>query len=577
LKNQSDEKGEVMKVGAKTKLGDLIKQVSQKNTKFITITGGVCSSIGKGVLVSSLGVLLKNAGYSLSIIKWDPYLNVDPGTMSPLEHGEVFVTQDGAETDLDLGHYERIVGVHLNRLSSVSSGQIFEEIIEGEREGRFLGRCIQMVPHAVDATKRRLLAFALEHDVDFVLLELGGTVGDMEGKVFLEAVRQLRLDIGSGQVMHGHLSYVPFLAWTGEIKTKPTQHSVNELMRAGLVPDCLFLRADKKIETKAVEKVSIMCGIHKDFIFQVPTCNPLYQLFIDLHAQGVGKKIQEYFKLTPIKESELREWQNFINLINASADGINIGLVAKYVGSNDPYISVVEAIRAAGYHVSRKVDIVVVEAEAFEKGPYGSDTAGWQQLKSLQGIVVPGGFDSRGIEGKILAARWAREHKVPYLGLCLGMQVMLVEIARSLGKLPDANSTEFNKATTAPVVALLPEQRAIKRKGATMRLGAYPCTLVPGTRAAAAYQQTTVEERHRHRYEINNDYREMFEKVGVVFSGFYQEKDLVEIAELKDHPFMLGTQFHPEFLSSPLKPHPLFKAFMAAVVANQASGHDKHS
>ncbi len=554
-------------VQGKVALQDLIKQVVQKNTKFITITGGVCSSIGKGVLLSSLGVLLKKAGYSLSVVKWDPYLNVDPGTMSPLEHGEVFVTNDGAETDLDLGHYERIIGVHLNKLSSVSSGQVYEEIINGERDGRFLGKCIQMVPHVVDATKRRLMNFALEHDVDFVLLELGGTVGDIEGKIFLETVRQLRLDLGSNRLIHGHLSYVPFLEWTGEIKTKPTQHSVNELMRAGLVPDCLFLRSNKQIEQKAIEKLSIMCGIRKDLIFQVLTYSPIYQLFIDLYKQGVSKKIQEYFKLASIKDSDLTEWEDLITRINASADGIKIGVIAKYAGSNDPYISVVEAIRSAGYHLRRKVEVIIVEAELLEQGPYGGDTLGWQQLKSLDGIVVPGGFDNRGIEGKVLAVRWALEHNIPYFGLCLGMQVMLVEIARSLCKLSDANSTEFNKNTGAPVVALLQEQQTVTRKGASMRLGAYPCTIKPGTKAAQAYGESVVQERHRHRYEVNNVYLETFEKVGVTFSGVYQDKDLVEIAEYDHHPFMVGTQFHPEFLSSPLKPHPLFKAFMAAVLA----------
>ncbi len=551
----------------KKELRDLIKEVSQKNTKFITVTGGVCSSIGKGVLISALGVLLKEAGYSVSIVKWDPYLNVDPGTMSPLEHGEVFVTHDGAETDLDLGHYERIVGVHLNRLSSVSSGQIFEEIIRGEREGRFLGKCIQMVPHVVDATKRRLMTFALEHDVDFVLLEIGGTVGDIEGKIFLEAVRQLRLDFGSARVMHAHLSYVPFLEWTGEVKTKPTQHSVNELMTAGLVPDCLFLRANKLIADNSIEKLSIMCGIRSDFIFQVLTHNPIYQLFIDLQQRGVSKKIQEYFKLTTIKDPSLNEWKKFIELINGSSVDIKVGLIAKYVGSNDPYISVVEAIRSAGYYLGCRVDIVVIEAEALEQVPYGGDSAAWSQLKSLHGIVVPGGFDVRGIEGKILAARWAREHNIPYLGLCLGMQVMLVEIARSLGNLPDANSTEFDKTTSAPVVALLQEQNLVDRKGATMRLGAYPCTIQDGTIAFAAYKQKIVEERHRHRYEVNNTYCEVFERCGVIFSGRYSEKNLVEISELRQHPFMVGVQFHPEFLSSPLKPHPLFKAFMSAALA----------
>ncbi len=550
----------------KIMMHDLVRDVMQKNTKFITITGGVCSSIGKGVLISSLGVLLKTAGYSLSVVKWDPYLNVDPGTMSPLEHGEVFVTQDGAETDLDLGHYERIIGVHLNRFSSVSSGQIFEELLEGERVGKFLGKCIQMVPHAVDAAKRRLLSFALEQNVDFVLLEIGGTVGDMEGKVFLEAVRQLRLDLGSSRFIHGHLSYVPFLEWTGEVKTKPTQHSVIELMRAGLVPDCLFLRANKKIDVKAVEKLAVMCGIRKDFIFQVLTSDPIYQLFVDLDAQGVAQKIQEHFKLSSVKDADLSEWKGLIKRINASESGLKIGLIAKYVGSNDPYISVVEAIKSAGYSLNNKVEIEVIEAEQLEQGPYGGDTPAWQQLKTLDGIIVPGGFDKRGVEGKILAARWAREHNVPYFGLCLGMQIMLVEIARSLCNLADANSTEFNPKTKAPVIALLEEQKSVERKGATMRLGASACHIKPGTKAAEAYGTTVVEERHRHRYEVNNAYREQFEKAGVVFSGVYQQKNLVEISELSGHPFMIGVQFHPEFLSSPLKPHPLFKAFMEAVL-----------
>jgi CTP synthase len=337
-------------------------------------------------------------------------------------------------------------------------------------------------------------------------------------------------------------------------------------MRAGLVPDCLFLRANKQIDQKAVDKLSIMCGIKKDFIFQVPTSNPIYQLFIDLQAQGLGKKIQEYFKISPVKESDLTEWTNLIELINTSKPGIKIGLIAKYVGSNDPYISVVQAIYTAGYHLKRKVEIEIIEAESLEKCPYGGDTPGWEKLKSLDGIVVPGGFDSRGIEGKILSARWARENNVPYFGLCLGMQIMLIEAARNLCKLPTANSAEFDKDTVAPVVTLLVEQRTVSRKGASMRLGAYPCTLKPGTKAAAAYGEPIVQERHRHRYEVNNTYREAFEKVGLVFSGIYAEKNLVEIAELSGHPFMLGSQFHPEFLSSPLKPHPLFKAFMEAVL-----------
>jgi len=543
-----------------------IDDVVKLGTKFIWVTGGVCSSIGKGVLVSSLGVLLKNAGYTVSLVKWDPYLNVDPGTMSPLEHGEVFVTQDGAETDLDLGHYERLLGMHLTCDSSVSSGQIYQEILDGERTGKFLGKTIQLVPHVVVATKQRLLQFALKHKTDFVLLEIGGTVGDMEGEVFLEALRQLRIELGPKRALHCHLSYVPTLTWTGELKTKPTQHSVILLKKAGLTPDCLFLRADTEISASSITKLSIMCGVNKDLVFQVPTAKPIYKLFLDLQEQGVGKKVQECLGIEKPKESDLSDWKKLINLIVQSQDEITIGLIAKYVGSNDPYISVVEAIKTAAYWKQKKINIVVMDAEELERSPYASDSAPWNALKSFDGIVVPGGFDKRGIEGKILAARYARENDVPYFGLCLGMQVMIIEAARSLLNLPKANSTEFDKATPDPVVALLEEQVGVTRKGATMRLGAYPCTLQHSTKAYNAYQQDVVLERHRHRFEVNNKYRQAFQDKGIVFSGIYKEKDLVEISESSNHSFMLGSQFHPEFTSAPLKPHPLFEAFVEAVI-----------
>jgi CTP synthase len=550
---------------------DKIEEIKNKNKKFIVITGGVCSSIGKGVLVSSLGVLLKKAGYSVSVVKWDPYLNVDPGTMSPLEHGEVFVTCDGAETDLDIGHYERLIGIHATAKSSVSSGQIYKEILQGERGGNFLGRCIQIVPHLVDATKRRLLAFACESSAEFILLEIGGTVGDIEGNIFLESIRQLRATLGSKYIFHGHLSYVPVLSWTGEVKTKPTQHSVISLTKAGLVPDCLFLRSDSQIDIKIREKLSIMCGINKDFIFNVLTCNPVYKLFLELDKQGVASKLQEYFKVSKIKNSDLGEWESFIRLIHASRKTISIGLVAKYVGSNDPYISVIDALRSAGYYHKYQVNIIVIDSEKLEKQSYGNGGDAWQALTKVDGIVVPGGFDQRGIAGKILAAKWARENKVPYFGLCLGMQVMLIEAARSLLNFSDANSTEFCSKTKHPVISLLEEQKGIKQKGGTMRLGSFPCKLVAGTKAYNFYKKyiknkNIILERHRHRYEVNNFYKKDFEKVGIVFSGIYQEKDLVEISEYKNHPFMLGVQFHPEFSSSPLNIHPLFKEFITAVI-----------
>lgn len=548
---------------------ELCTKVKNSHVKFIVVTGGVCSSIGKGVLISSLGVILKDAGYSVSVVKWDPYLNVDPGTMSPLVHGEVFITADGAETDLDLGHYERLIGVNLQRDSSVSSGQIYQEVLNQEREGLFLGKCIQLVPHVVNVAKKRLLEFALKQNVDFVLLEIGGTVGDMEGEIFLEAIRQLKIDLGVHQFMHAHLSYVPFLSWTGEIKTKPTQHSVMELKKLGLMPDFLFLRADQEIDTQSVDKLSLMCGVKREYICQVLTTKPVFRTFLALNDQQVGIKIQEYFNLPVIKKSDLSEWKEFVAHIDESKKQITVGLIAKYVGSNDPYISVIEAINAAGHSLKRRINLVVIEAEELSKTKNNKENSdAWKKMLSLDGIVVPGGFDSRGIEGKILAAQWARENNIPYLGLCLGMQVMIIEAARSLLHLPAANSTEFDAQTKDPVVCMMSEQKNISCKGASMRLGSYACRLKEGSKAYGAYKQARVIERHRHRYEVNNIYKDALSSVGVVFSGIHEEMDLVEISELKNHVFMVGVQFHPEFQSSPLRVHPLFRSFMVAALEN---------
>jgi len=555
--------------GELVSFNEKLKTVIDNGTKFITVTGGVCSSIGKGVLVSSVGVLLKNAGYSIAVVKWDPYLNVDPGTMSPMEHGEVFVTADGAETDLDLGHYERIMQLHLTRKSSVSSGQIFEEVLQGEREGKFLGRCIQLVPHVVDTIKNRLLDFAIEQKTDFVLIEIGGTVGDMEGNTFLEAIRQISLELGHHRLFHFHLSYVPFLSWANEIKTKPTQHSVYTLKGLGLIPNSLVLRAEKSVESKPREKLSVMCGVDKDLIFQVLTYKPIYKLFLDLEKQGLCEKIQQYFGIAKPRPTNLSQWQELIELIETSKKDVKIGLVAKYVGSNDPYISVIEAVSSAGYWNKVKVNLEVIEAEQLEKAKNDPSADVWKAMASLDGIIVPGGFDNRGVEGKMLAAKWAREHNVPYLGLCLGMQVMLIEFARNVLGLKDANSTEFDRNTTNPVISLLVEQQGVDRKGATMRLGTYPCKVLKGSKAHKAYGKDLVEERHRHRYEFNNSYKKKFEKAGVVFSGIYTEKNLVEISEIKDHAFMLGTQAHPEFKSSPLDVNPLFMEFMRVVVGGK--------
>jgi CTP synthase len=543
-------------------ISSLLKDVKKKCKKFVVVTGGVCSSIGKGVLTSSIGVLLKNAGYKVTVMKCDPYLNVDPGTMSPLVHGEVFVTDDGAETDLDLGHYERALGIHLSKKSSVSAGQIFKEILDGEREGKFLGRCIQLVPHVVDAIKGRILEFALSSDAEFILMEIGGTAGDIEGEIFLEAIKQLRMELNQNQLFHAHLSFVPFLEWANELKTKPTQHSVMLLKKAGLTPDGLFLRSDKKISQRALEKVSTMCGVDKSLVFQVLTHKPLYKLFIALKEQGLHRNLQEWFHSKKIKESDLSEWEDFIKKIEKEKETVRIGIIEKYVGTSEPYISVFEAIKASAYHNDRDVEIITIEAEKLEE----NDSHVWDLLKSVDGIVMPGGFGKRGVEGKILATTWARENKIPYLGLCLGMHVLLIEVARSLLNLKDASSTEFDKDVKNPVVCLVDEQKGITTKGGTMRLGAYPCSILPATIARKAYNKNEVMERHRHRYEFNSEYKKQFEEVGVVFSGVYKKENLVEISELKDHPFMLGCQFHPEFLSTPLRPHPLFKAFMEAVL-----------
>lgn len=548
----------------------LLSHAKQNNTRFIVVTGGVCSSIGKGVLISSIGVLIKDFGATVSVIKCDPYLNVDPGTMSPLVHGEVFVTHDGAETDLDLGHYERMIGIELTKDSSLSAGQIFQEILRGEREGTFLGKCIQLVPHVTDAIKKRILKLAYTSKAQFILIEIGGTVGDIEGEIFLEAIRQLRMDLAPGAMMHCHLSYVPYLPWAHEVKTKPTQHSIMFLKKAGLVPDALFLRTEQPLTADVIKKVSIMCGVHHDFIFQNMTRSPLYQLFLDLRDQNLSLQIQTWFGITPRKQPSLKAWEQLLEKIKHAQKKITIGLIVKYRGTSEPYISVIEALKSAGYFHNHGLEIIPIDANALED-PDTSSAAHQQaihELHAVQGIVVPGGFDKRGIEGKIMAAQWAREHKIPYLGLCLGMQVMLIEAARNLLGLKDATSMEFDPTTKHPVIALLNEQNMITEKGGTMRLGSYPCALVHGTVAYNAYKTDLITERHRHRYEFNNVYRKDFERHGVVFSGINPERNLVEISEIKDHPFMVGTQAHPEFLSSPLQPHPLFVAFIQACMQN---------
>lgn len=550
-----------------TDINQLIADVKKQKTHFVIITGGVCSSIGKGVLTSSIGVLLKDSNFSISVMKCDPYLNVDPGTMSPLEHGEVFVTHDGAETDLDLGHYERMIDIGLTRESSVSSGQIFQEILDGERSGKFLGKCIQLVPHAVNSIKRRLLSFALKAKTDFVLIEIGGTVGDIEGEIFLEAIRQLRSDLSSKFMMHCHLSYVPYLEWANEVKTKPTQHSVMLLKKAGLFADALFLRTDHQMPTESYKKVSVMCGVKENKVFQILTHSPIYQLFVDLSHQNLTERICEQFTIPLQKTPELNNWKKLIERIKEPKESIKIGLIVKYTGSNDPYISIIEAIKAASYEQKKNAEIIQINARALEANSSQLEyKKAFKLLQSVDGILVPGGFDKGGMEGKMVAAQWARENNIPYLGICLGMQLMLVEAARNLAHIPDASSAELNPLSKNHIIALIDEQQNIVQKGGTMRLGSYPCTLVRGTKAHDAYGSDMIHERHRHRYEFNNTYKKKLEDAGIIFSGINHDQNLVEIVEIKDHPFMVGAQFHPEFTSRPLRPHPLFLEFIKSIM-----------
>lgn len=539
----------------------MCKQVAQHGTRFIMVTGGVCSSIGKGVLLSSIGVLLKSAGYRVGVLKCDPYLNVDPGTMSPLEHGEVFVTHDGAETDLDLGHYERMLEAQVGKDSSITAGKVYSHLIGAERDGVYLGKCITVVPHVTDEINRRILTFAQKREVDFVLVEIGGTVGDIEGEIFLEAIRQLRQLMPSGHVLHTHLSLVPYLPWANETKTKPTQHSIMALKRAGLSPDLLFLRTEKALTKTTLKKMSEMCGVSKEAVFQVRTRSPVYNLFFDMNEQGVLPAVQQAAGLPMQRQADLTQWKNVLSAISSAKKSVRIGMVAKYVGSNDPYISLVEALKGAGYAHGLSIELVTIDAQELEQ----DDASVHKILEQLDGIVIPGGFSVRGTQGKLRATTWARENKVPFFGICLGMQVMLIEAARNLAGVTAATSLEFDPETTDPVITLIDAQQKVVRKGGTMRLGSYTCALGKGTKAHQYYGSESVQERHRHRYEFNNAYKKQLEDKGIVFSGTCPDNGLVEVAEYADHPFMMAVQFHPEYQATPLKPHPLIAAFMAAV------------
>ena len=536
--------------------------------KFIFCTGGVVSSVGKGVTVASIGRILKARGVRVSIQKLDPYINVDPGTMSPYQHGEVFVTEDGAETDLDLGHYERFVDENLTRASNVTTGQVYAEVIAKERHGDFLGGTVQVVPHITNEIKRRIGLAAKETGAEVLIVEVGGTVGDIESLPFLEAIRQMRKDIGREHVMYIHVTLLPHIGSTGELKTKPTQHSVKELRAIGVQPNIIICRSDYAIEDSLRDKISLFTDVDKAGVVPLVTAGNIYQVPLVLEDLGLGKLVVEHLGL-PDRAPDLAAWRDLVAHINTPKESLRVAVVGKYVELPDAYISVREALYHAGWYNNRAIEVDWILSEDLERDK------GFDRLAQADGIVVPGGFGERGIEGKILAARYARTHKVPYLGLCLGMQVMCVELARHALESDEPNSTEFNPGTRYPVIDLMPDQRSISEMGGTMRLGRYPCQLTPGSTAARAYGTDLVFERHRHRFEFNNAYRELLNKAGMEYSGMSPEGNLVEISELRDHPFMVGSQFHPEFKSRPDRPHPLFREFVRAAVETEREGKQK--
>jgi len=531
-------------------------------SKHIFVTGGVVSSLGKGITAASLGRLLKSRGYSVTMQKLDPYLNVDPGTMSPFQHGEVFVTEDGAETDLDLGHYERFVDEAMTRNSSVSSGSIYDTLIQRERHGDFLGGTVQVVPHVTNEIKSRIHNLAEETGADFVITEIGGTIGDIEGLPFIEAIRQMRKDVGRENVCYIHVTLVPFLNASKELKTKPTQHSVQELRRDGIQPDIIVCRSEHPLDRSLLAKIALFCDVDQEAVFTAMDAPSIYAVPSVLAGEGFDLQVLKVFGLEP-RELDLREWNDYVEKAAALTKRVRIALVGKYVQLPDAYLSVHEALTHAGVFHDRIVEVYWVDSEDLTPEEVAA------KLDGFDGILVPGGFGYRGVEGKIAAARYAREHKVPYLGICLGMQIAVAEFARNVAGMTDANSTEFDPATPWPVIALMSEQEGVDDKGATMRLGAYQHLVKEGTLGYAAYGSTQASERHRHRYEVNNKYREALEAAGLVISGTSPDGSLVEMVELPPevHPWFVGSQGHPEFKSRSIRPAPLFRDFIGAAVA----------
>lgn len=532
------------------------------STKYVFVTGGVVSSLGKGITAASLGRLLKNRGLKVSIQKFDPYLNVDPGTMSPYQHGEVFVTDDGAETDLDLGHYERFIDENLSQNSNVTTGRVYWSVLQKERRGDYLGGTVQVIPHITNELKSRVYRVAKEKDVDVVITEIGGTVGDIESLPFLEAIRQIKYEVGRENVCFIHVTLIPYLGKAGEIKTKPTQHSVKELRGIGIQPDILVCRTEKPLSDEVKEKIGLFCNVDADAVIQNLDAENLYEIPIMLHEEGLDTLVCKKLELT-CNEIDNTEWLEMLNRIKNLKENVTIGLVGKYVELHDAYLSVVEALSHGGFANDSNVEIKWINAE--EVNSQNVDN----YLEGIDGILVPGGFGDRGIEGKIEAIKYARTKRIPFLGICLGMQCSVIEFARNVLSFKDANSSEIDKNTTYPVIDLMPEQKDIDEKGGTMRLGIYPCKLEEGSKAFKAYGQQVIYERHRHRYEFNNEYRKEITKAGLKITGVSPDNRLVEIVEVEDHPWFVATQFHPEFKSRPNRPHPLFRDFIKAALQNK--------
>ncbi len=531
--------------------------MAEHQTKFIFVTGGVISSLGKGISAASIGAILENRGLDISILKLDPYLNVDPGTMNPFQHGEVFVTDDGAETDLDLGHYERYISGKLSRLNSKTAGQIYQTVLEKERQGDYLGATVQVIPHVTDEIKLSIRAAAKNHDI--LICEVGGTVGDIESLPFIEAIRQMRSEEGPANTVFIHVSYLPMIHSAGELKTKPTQHSVKELLSIGIQPDILLLRAEKPVPDEIKAKISLFCNVRQKAVINCPDVSTVYEVPLILEAENVDEIIVEHLNIWA-RKSDLKGWREIVERFKSPESEVNIGIVGKYVHLVESYKSINEALIHAGIEHNTKIKFSYIDAEQIEQN--NAD----ELLRNLDGILVPGGFGERGTKGKIEAVRYAREHQIPFFGICLGLQIAVIEYARHVAHLPKATSQEFDADAKIQVVHIMDTQKDLRKKGGTMRLGKYPCVLKKGSLAHKIYGQDKINERHRHRYEVNNAYVETLSKAGMTFSGLSPSGELVEMLELKDHPFFIACQFHPEFLSRPLDPHPIFLAFVEAAL-----------